>query len=64
MTDYDFLKQKHGFESEENVDWENTYQTKLIADSEQAKICKHQQVYEWFDENGNFIGGIEGDFNE
>lgn len=61
MTDYEFLKEKHGFEEEYDVDWENTYQTKLIGDSKQARICKHQNVYEWFDENGRFVGHIESD---
>lgn len=60
MDDYRFLKDKHGFHEEGTIDWENTYQSKLIGDSKQTRICKHENVYEWFDENGNFIGFVEG----
>lgn len=56
MTDYEFLKQKHGFEEEGEVNWEMKYESNLIPDSEKAKIGKHQEYSEWFDEKGKWIG--------
>ena len=38
MTDYEFLKQKHGFEQETEIEWDFHYQSKLIPDSSRANL--------------------------